>query len=325
MAERAPDRAATPFPFFLGCGRSGTTLVRVMFDAHPQLAIPPGTGLAKHMGERHAQYEVGGGIDVDRFERDVLASDRFSIWGLDEATVHRALHDPAPATVADAVRRVYAAYAASHGKPRYANKSHGYVLSIPVVAALLPEARFVHIVRDGRNVALSLIDSPFGPNNVAAGARFWRRRVERGRFDGHRLGPGRYREVAYEAVVADPEAVLTDLCAFLELPFDPAMLRYYEQPEHVSRGLKHPDIHKNLIRPPTPNVRDWRDQMSGQDVARFEAIAGSSLERFGYERAVPVPLARKLEERFRTSVRSARHRASRVRRADPALKGSRHA
>jgi Sulfotransferase family len=283
------DTARSPFPFFVGCGRSGTTLIRVMFDAHPMMAIPSGTGLIKRLAEDRALYERPDGFDVERFGAEEVVSGRFSSWGLGPEDLRASLADPRPVDLPDAVRRVYATFAATQRKPRYGNKSHGYVLAIPLIASVFPEARFVHIVRDGRNVALSLMEVPFGPSRIEAAARFWRRRVHQGRSDGRQLGPSRYREVRYEDLVADPAGVLPTLCEFLDLPFDPSMLRYYEKQARVAHTLKYPEIHRNLAEPPKPNVRDWRNVLDKRDLAKFEAVAGSTLRDFGYERASDIP------------------------------------
>jgi hypothetical protein len=184
---------------------------------------------------------------------------------------------------------------------------------IPSIAELLPEARFVHIIRDGRNVALSLTEAPFGPDSLEAAARFWSRRVEKGRADGRALGPDWYREVRYEDLVEDPEAQLRPLCDFLDLPYDDAMLHYYERDAGISRGLKNPEIHRNLAQPPTRNVRDWREQMSPRDVARFESIAGAALEDFGYERSHDVPLQVRARQHAKQSWKRARLRIARAR------------
>jgi Sulfotransferase family len=303
----------SPFPFFVGCGRSGTTLIRVMFDAHPMMAIPPVTGLIKRLAQDRALYEGPDGFDVERFAAEEVVSGRFSSWRLGPEDLRASLADPRPVDLPDALRRVYAAFAAGQGKPRYGNKSHGYVLAIPLIASVFPEARFVHIVRDGRNVGLSLMEAPFGPSRIEAAARFWQRRVQQGRADGRQLGSARYREVRYEDLVADPASVLPPLCEFLELPFDPSMLRYYEKQARVAPTLKYPEIHRNLAEPPKPNVRDWRAVLDSRDVAKFEAVAGGTLREFGYERASDVPWRFRAEEQARGYWSRARKKSTRLR------------
>ena len=132
-------------------------------------------------------------------------------------------------------------------------------------------------------MTLSFRDAPFGVDDVGESAIHWRRAVEQARGDGSRLGGDRYREVHYEELVGEPEVTLRELCAFVELPFDPAMLHYYEL-THPFGGGKHAVSHQNLKRPPVKATRDWRSDMPRRDIAVFEALAGRTLVRFGYPR-----------------------------------------
>jgi hypothetical protein len=174
------------------------------------------------------------------------------------------------------VRAVFAAYGAVYGKPRYADKTPHYVSHLPLLTERFAEARFVHVVRDGRDVALSLLEVPWGPDDLEGAAQHWRRRVLEGRAAG--LGYERYRELRYEALVADPERELRALAAWLELPYDPAML----DPARRPAAVPYREHHGRLALAPTPGLRDWRREMSQADAARFEAVAGDALAELGY-------------------------------------------
>ena len=248
------------FPFVVGCSRSGTTLLRAMLDAHPQVAVPP---------ESHFVVALDG--TGGRKLRRALARDPwFALWGIDPPELGSRV------PFADGVRAVFAAYAAQQGKLRYADKTPHYVSHLPRLAERFPEARFVHVVRDGRDVALSLLEVPWGPGDVEGAARVWRRRVLEGRAAG--LGADRYRELRYEALVADPEGELRALSVWLDLPFDPAMLAYPGRPLVVP----HAEHHGRLALAPTPGLRDWRRDMAPADVAHFQSVAGDALQAFGF-------------------------------------------
>ncbi len=158
---------------------------------------------------------------------------------------------------------------------------------------MFPEARFVHVIRDGRDVALSYRSVAWGPTTVEDGALRWRRNVRRGLIDGRRLGPDRYHEVRYERLVTEPEAVLRDLCEFIDLPWDDAVLRHHERAADVIAATRFPAAHQRVLLPPTPGLRDWRREMAPSDVARFEAVAGGLLDDLGYARGSrPTPARR---------------------------------
>jgi len=188
-------------------------------------------------------------------------------------------------TLAEAFRSLYQLYAHKQGKQRYGDKTPAYVHHIPTLAALFPEARFVHLVRDGRDVALSTLDHPTMSRALPELAVLWRRGVEKGRRAGRRLGPERYREILYEDLVSDPEVVARSVCDFLELRFDPVVLRYHERASELLRSTPHPQAHSRVHLPPTKGLRDWRSQMSHEDVVLFDLVAGGLLQDLGYDRA----------------------------------------
>jgi sulfotransferase family protein len=273
-----------PFPFVVARGRSGTTLLRAILDAHPDLAIPGESHFAVSFGERRREFERPGGFATEPFLRDLLRHWGFRRWELPEQDVRAAFDETPPSNVADGIRLAFALYARSRGKPRYGDKTPGFVLHIGMLAELFPEARFVHLIRDGRDVALSYLDTDFGVATLTDAAIYWERFVRAGRAAGNALGPGRYLEVRYEDLVADVERTTVRVCEHIDLPFDPAMLRYFERSASLD-GLSHAEHHQNISLPPTSGLRDWRTQMAPADVALFEALAGDLLTELGYERA----------------------------------------
>jgi hypothetical protein len=256
------------------------------------------------MVEHENSYNSPVGFSTDRFLSDLYARPWLSRWELEEEAIKQTILSNSPTDLADAVRLVFRLYARMSGKPRYGDKTPRYVLYLPQLANLFPEARFVHIIRDGRDVTLSLLEKDWGVSNAIEGALFWKQRVEAGREAGRSLGPDRYREIRYESLVDDPEATVRSVCEFIELPFDPAMLRYYERPrEEVSRSSPRRGTRKRdgrLRLPPTKGLRDWRHQMSKADVAAFEILVGNLLQELGYQRGIDrLPAWARFHARFR--------------------------
>jgi hypothetical protein len=273
------------FPFVVGCERSGTTMLRLTLDAHPQLAMPPESSFIVDLWRRRSRYaRIDGTIEPDPFRRDLQRNRLFRHWDVPAETLAVALDRPA--RFPDAIRRLYAAYARLHGKPRYGDKTPAYVQHVRFLADLLPEARFLHLIRDGREVALSLAEVPWGPGNVLDAAIHWAERVERGRRTGAALGHDRYREVRHERLVADPERELEAVAAFLDLGFDRSMLRHAER-SLVRVARPGPDQERSMA-DPRPGARDWRREMPQDDLEAVEAAIGDLLDDVGYERAVPV-------------------------------------
>lgn len=273
------------FPFIVGRGRSGTTLVRAMLTSHPDMAIPYESHFPVTMSLAGSRYEDGDTLDTVRFLSDLFAHWAFRRWELPPEEVTAAFRSEDPEELPDAIRLVYRTYAEHHGKSRFGEKTPGFVLHIPLLAHVFPESRFVHVIRDGRDVALSYLQGGWGPKDLQEAAIYWKRFVERGRRDGLELGPDRYLEIRYEDLVADPEGQVRTVCDFIDLDFDDAMLHYFEQTDvvpgnlrlHLERG------HQNLRKPPTQGMRDWRKEMSPEGAALFQALAGDLLDQLGYD------------------------------------------
>lgn len=271
------------FPFIIGSGRSGTTLLRAMFDSHPDMAIPFESYFVADMAMVKDRYHEGGVFDPDHYVNDMLGYYRFQRWELPEDQVRDRYAKEAPPDFADAVRLAYRMYAEAQGKSRYGDKTPRYVTTVPVLAETFPESIFIHIIRDGRNVALSYLEMEWGPDNLKKAAKKWKERVEVGRRDGGALGPRRYTEIRYEDLVGDPEGEMARLADFVGIEIHPAMFRYYERADEIRKGANYPHRHQHISKPPTKNLRDWRTIMSDEDIELFDGIAGDLLHELGYE------------------------------------------
>lgn len=256
-----------------------------MLDSHPDVAVPPEAYFVATTIRRAARYSTGGQFDLERLLGDITAEVSFADWRLGAEALAQVRADPPPATVTETITRLYRAYSSAQDKPLCADRTPSNVLEIELLARWYPAARFIHLVRDGRDVVPSVVTMDFGPDDLASAALFWKRRVLAGRADGARLGPDRYLEVRYEDLVADPEETLRGLCAFAGIEFDPAMLEYHRRAGELIDGLRRPDHVQGVRQPPTPGLRDWRATMAPHDVVLFEALAGDALDAFDYERS----------------------------------------
>lgn len=278
-----------PYVFVVGCPRSGTTLLQRMLDNHPQLAIANDT----HFIPRALEDEPGG-INpklTDEIVERVRRYHRFPRLNLPDEVVLDAARGGS--SYQEFVSALYSSYAGMHGKPLGGEKTPDYARYLPVLHGLFPWAKIVHLIRDGRNVALSALEwarQDKGPGRfrlwvespIAVCALWWRWQVSTGRCDGAALGPQLYDEIRYEELVSKPDQVLQELSAFLRLPFSVEMLKYYEGKTRLEPGLSA----KNAWLPPTPGLRDWHTQMSARDLELFEALAGDLLSELGYERSI---------------------------------------
>ena len=118
------------------------------------------------------------------------------------------------------MRTFYAAYTEEQGKPRWGEKTPTYVQKMKLIQRAIPEARFVHVIRDGRDVALSVLDRTVRDLTAGDIAKRWQKKITKAREDSPKLD--HYIEIRYEDLILDTEPVLRRVCEFIELPWDDA-------------------------------------------------------------------------------------------------------
>ena len=273
----------------LGVRRSGTTLLRVMLDRHSELAVPDESYFVPQLADRYLRR-----VDPDTFVDDLRRLNTLAEWDVPLNKVRARLSPAMP--IGAAIATVYAVYAEEQGKRRWGDKTPMYMQNLRLLEKLFPDALFVHLIRDGRDAALSFLELPTGlvtetwmhPRTPAEFACQWRTEVAAARRLGQRIG-SRYLEVRYEELVGDVEGVLRRICDFAWLGYEPAMADYAGNVDVSAKPHQ-----QRLREPPTKGVRDWRKQMSPADVAAFEHVAGDLLRKLGYETSQDVDVAGRL-------------------------------
>ncbi len=290
-AAGAPTTVTNPFVFIVGCPRSGTTLLKRIVDAHPSIAITPET----HWVPRFHRKKIGvtdDGLVTNELVPSLLAYHKFGNLRISPDELEQIAALDEAGTYAGFVSRVFDLYGRHQGKQLVGDKTPGYVQDMPLLHDLWPKAKFVHLVRDGRDVCLSMLDwnrahrtagrvQTWADDPVSTTAFWWERFVRLGIEAGRVLGPDLYLEVRYEAFVENPRQQCERLCEFLGVAYDESMVQFHE-----GRTKDDPTLSaKKAWRPVTPGMRDWRAQMQPDTVERFEAAVGALLDELGYTRA----------------------------------------
>jgi hypothetical protein len=256
-----------------GCGRSGTTLLRMMLDAHPRIACGPELKAIPLIAEQFAATQR---LLGRRLQRE---------FGLEPADVARAYG----ATLAGLLET----YRQRRGKPRIAEKTPQNIHHFSALSAMLPDAYLIHLIRDGRDVIVSLLRqnwvdlatrAPVAYTKTArAAARFWVAAVRAGRRIHQHPSFDRYREVRYEDLVTRPEQTLRDLLDHIGESWDDAVLSFHEygnakvpQSERASHGdaLGEP-VHGRA-------VGQWKSVLSKTQKEVIKEEAGPLLIELGY-------------------------------------------
>jgi hypothetical protein len=293
-SRRVASGELAPAPFVVGATRSGTTLLRLMLDAHPEMAIPSETHFIPDLIKAYRLESA----TPERMCEVVTAHRRWGDFHLDPEELLERFRAIDPINPGDAARAFFQLYAEREGKTRWGDKTPGYVREMHRIESVLPEARFVHLVRDGRDVALSVLGMNWGPSTVPEAAFRWKKRILRAREQAPRIG--HYVEIRYEDLVRDTEVTLRRICEFVDLPYDEEMLRYHERAserlQEKARDLdRGPDkapqtaearleSHALATQPPDPErIERWRTEMSVEDRAVYEELAGDLLADLGYD------------------------------------------
>ena len=243
------------------------------------------------------------GADPAQLAEMLVTQRHFEDFGMDSAEITRAFAAIEPFEVGDAIRAFFRLYAAKQEKPRWGDKTPAYGLSMRKIHRKIPEARFIHLIRDGRDVRLSQLRRGSGHPTPEQHAKRWRRRVQKTRDQGD--GLPHYVEVRYEDLITDTESQLRRLCEFCGLEWDPEMLHFHERAasrlEEIARPLPEDeqrannqraawsveerlDHHRLTSEPPRKDrIAQWRTKMSASDQASFEEEAGELLAELGYE------------------------------------------
>jgi hypothetical protein len=184
----------------------------------------------------------------------------------------------------------YRTYARGKNKSIWGDKDPGNMIRMDELVEWFPDARFVHIIRDGRDACLSQLEQTFGFNDILPCASAWREEVTWVRRIGSIMGGDRYYEFLYEDLVRAPEPVLRAVCEFLGLPFAPSMLSYHERvADSVPDSKRH--IWPLIGEPPrASNAQVWKSKMSPATRTCFEKRAGLLLGELGYE-TLPRPVS----------------------------------
>lgn len=297
--------------FVVGHGRSGTTLLRLMLNEHSNLAIPPESSLVSYL--RRADRK---GSLTDPAARTKVLERMFGhVWmdqgwiaerGLDRDTLWK-LASEAPPTPGGIMDALMSHWAEQHGATRWGEKVPNNYRFLPEIAEWFPGVKIVHLIRDGRDVALSCLTPPFADKfdhgSVYEVALRWQDAVRKGHACRAALGNEQYFELHYEELVTEPEPILRHLCTFLGEEFEPGMLEYHKDfDKTVPTYTRH--HHQNLKKAAnTSRVGRWRRDASEEFVVGFEGIAGPELAQCGYElsnfRRSPGQRTRIAFERFR--------------------------
>jgi protein-tyrosine sulfotransferase len=257
-------------PIFIGgAGRSGTTLLRVMLDSHPNIACGPELKILPVILRQW--------VDMRTAYAPTLGH-----WRVDAATTDRLYRD--------LIAGLLTPYREAAGKPRVAEKTPGNVAFFRQLHALFPESPLIHVIRDGRDVVASLLtmdwvdpstgQAPPYTHDARRAAEYWVENVQGGRAALDMPGLSeRYREVRYEDLIADPETTLRGLLDHCGETWDPAVLAFDRQPHDLADESSADAVREPLN---AQAIGRWQEDLKPGQQALVQSVAGTLLAELGY-------------------------------------------
>ena len=308
--------------FIVGCPRSGTYLLSAILNASGRIAIPtethfvplfqPCLWIAGDLRRPGARKRLLRAIFIflriwlarAEEERDFAAVTRHSLLAIENESSRIA--DDA-SNYASLVGGLFAAYARRQGVMDAGDKS-AFFDHMPleqIDTSMAGHARFIHVIRDGRDVCSSWRKIKVGPRSVSEAATAWTRHFE-GKTAWGRLNPDRYLEVRYEHLLESPRDTLHKVCSFIGFDYSDALLDFHAA--SFARDIGNSSTHPRLNQPLDPtNQGKWRQELTAEEVREFEGIAHVALAAGGY--GLSAPLAQGGLPRERDKIFLSSHRA----------------
>lgn len=256
-------------------------MLRLMLNSHPRLAVPFESHFIPNFYRKLDQYgDLEDPENRRRLLEDIAADPFVKKGGLIEDTASFPCDEVA--TYSGLIDLIFRRYANRNGKDRWGDKTPTYISNIDILRQLFPRSQIIHLVRDGRDVSLSLSGIEWGPNDFLRSAEDWRCKTILAHKMGRLLDED-YIMVRFEELVRTPQETLREICDFLGEPYSSKMLEY---PDRARQQIPDESMkwHESSIGPPDASKAfEWKEKMSSSDRLAFERVAGDALEMFGYE------------------------------------------
>ena len=259
--------------FVLGYPRSGTTLTCQLLLEHLDVNFGTESQFIVRYQQRLHRY---GDLNDDRrlrFLFEEISRERFFerthrnfgfVFDID-----RAVQSIERRTYAGVLQAIFEQFAQSKGRARWGDKTPAYSRHLPVLDQLFPTAQYIHIVRDGRDAAVSAFKTGFGPKNAFEAAVGWSEQVRTIERFGAGLSARRFLTVRYEDLLRDPAAAMRTVANFIEI-------RNAEQTLAARAAAIRAQVWEN-------NSDKSKQLLSVRETECFEALTADVLDRFGYE------------------------------------------
>lgn len=275
--------------FIVGANRSGTTLLRLILNAHSRIAIPE--EILYFRSQIHGfSIDDWDTAEISDTQFESIARDfigRVEIPDLDKETAVLEILSR-PRNLRSPYQGLMEYWTGTQGKVRWGEKTPGNLFYADVVNEMFPDACFIHMVRDPRPGVYSMERVWFFPEDIIFNALSRHKHMTVGRTTLESSVPAeRIMTLRYEDLVADPENVVRNICAFIGEEYEPAMMAYHKGAGKHMRSDAAADFNASATRPITKGKnKSWQDNLTRKEVAAIELISRDEMKEFGYEPSI---------------------------------------
>ncbi|MEE9422706.1 MAG: sulfotransferase [Gammaproteobacteria bacterium] len=270
--------------FIFGSARSGTSLLSRIVNSHPNIGIPFETHLYNRF---YPWLKFYGSLELnknrDRLINDILQTGVMTYWDPkpDYDEIIKLLKIDNFHGIVDALMN---AWLKKCGKKRWGEKTPWHMYYWQEIMEGFPDAKFIFIVRDGRDASMSWKKARFGPKHIYSLAKRWKHFHDEYEKFKKVVKPENLYELKYEDLLDTPEKITAEICTFIGEEYSDEMLAFYKTTTSYKTDKGN---NKNLTKPLIKSNKDkWKKALSQDEKRIFEAVAGDELERYGYQRVV---------------------------------------
>jgi len=275
--------------FIVGANRSGTTLLRLILNAHSRIAIPEevvyfGSFMA---GVSIEKWRSPGLSDeaYSKFVHDFVFKKCAPLQGVNNQEVIKQILQDKPYDFSKPYRYMLESWAVTHKKQRWGEKTPGNLFYADILLEMFPDARFIHVVRDPRAGVSSMMNTTFFPKDIVFNALSRHKFMTEGRaILENSVPPEQRMSVRYEDLVMNPEEAIQALCDFLQEPFEPSMMAFYKDSSRYMKQDAATSFNQAATKPISVEMLNkWKKKLTESDIAQIELLCSSEMKEFEYE------------------------------------------
>lgn len=270
--------------FIFSCPRSGSSLLSRMLNQHSEIAIPYESQIFNYFYPWIDYYgDLSKTDNLERFVSDILSTDFIHDWS-NPPSQEEVIKNVKVPNFGGVFNAILESWMIRNKKKLWGEKTPRHIFYWKEILSIFPNAKIIFIVRDGRDVALSLLGARFGPKTIYGAAKWWEQYCSIMEVIESNIPKERFVQVAYEDLISKPKENLTRICKFLDLEYESTMLDFHTQKsEYKSDSINQENLKKPVM---SNNMNKWRNEFSPKERHFFDKVAGEYLEKNGYSRSI---------------------------------------